>query len=514
METAFVAAVVGRAVVASSRAWRSAPHVRPSRQLRAGFWIALAAWARPELIPLAGALIVAVGHGAGSTPLLPSLARAAGPLVVGGAAWAALARSQTGELAAAGAIRKLATSDPYATSFDVAGVWLKNLLRLGTEGVEIGLGGTWSALAIASLAFLSIGARATRRAGAALLLGALAALALVCVNTTAPFQNLRYAAPTLYLLLLGALVGVRALDVRSRGLGVLGTVVLAAAVMQAARAFPKQIDHFARASRNIAEQQVEVGRRLGSLGAERVFVGDAGAIPYVSGLPAVDGLGLGGYHDLPFARASVHGIPAVFELIERLPPERRPDTLALYDSWWPGVGERFGERWFSVRIEDNVICGADEKVVYRADWQLLEDRSEMTRGALDRLDVADLVDERDHAVTFTRPRGGYVVDAVLLDANGRRRWDAGRLLAEGQSFAFELRHETRVERARLSITTDRHAAFEVRIGGATLEPEAVPGSAEGWIALAVPLPAASPGERVTVVARAGGLRIFAATLHL
>src|SRR5262249_48432244 len=154
---------------------------------------------------------------------------------------------------------------------------------------------------------------------------------LVCLNTTAPFQNLRYATPTLFLTLLAAILGVYASALRNRWLGLVGVAVLAASAGGAARAFPKQIDHYPRASRNLAEQQVEVGRRLRELGAEHIFVGDAGAIRYVSDLPVIDGLGLGGYRDLPFARASVHGIPSVIELIERLPANERPDTLAIYD---------------------------------------------------------------------------------------------------------------------------------------------------------------------------------------
>ena len=42
-------------------------------------------------------------------------------------------------------------------------------------------------------------------------------------------------------------------------------------------------------------------------------------------------LGLGGFHQLPFARASVHGVPAVVELIERLAADKgcTPAQLAL-----------------------------------------------------------------------------------------------------------------------------------------------------------------------------------------
>lgn len=505
METAFVAMIAGRALVATSRTWRAPPHRRPRAQLRAGLYIALLACARPECTPLALLLGVAVLHGAGTTPILSSLARAAGPLAVLGAAWALVVRRSTGEWAAAGAIRKLATSDPYGTTIDVASVWLKNLLRLGTEGVEIALGGGLGAAAIVGLALLGLSHRETRRVSASLFVGAVGALALVCLNTTAPFQNLRYATPTLFLLLLGAIVGVYACALRSRIIAGVATAVLAVAVGNAARAFPKQIDHYARASRNIAEQQVEVGRRLRELGAERIFVGDAGAIRYVSDLPAIDGLGLGGYRDLPFARASVHGIPSVIELVERLPKEERPDTLAIYDSWWPGLGERFGHRWFSVDIDDNVICGGDEKAVYRADWRLLEDRAAAASGALDRIDVADLVDERSHRLDFTRPRGGYVVDAVREDASATERWDAGRLLAVGQELSFDLVLAADAEHPTLVVMSDEPAGLVAVHRGVHSRLEMDPGGAgEGsgrrWLAARAALGPTKSGDRVRLVA--------------
>jgi hypothetical protein len=512
METAFVAMIAGRALVSVSRTWRAPPDQRPRAQLRAGVFIALLGWARPECVPLALLLAVAVGHGAGTTPLFASLARALGPLAALGGIWALIVRRATGEWAAAGAIRKLATSDPYGTSIDVAGVWLKNLLRLGTEGVEIALGGGLGALATVGLAFMGLTHRETRRVSAALLVGATSALALVCVNTTAPFQNLRYATPTLFLILLAAIVGVYASSLRHRTMGLAGALVLALAVAGAARAFPKQIDHYARASRNIAEQQVEVGRRLRELGAKRVFVGDAGAIRYISDLPVIDGLGLGGYRDLPFARASVHGIPCVIELIARLPHDERPDVLAIYDSWWPGVGERFGHRWFSVKIDDNVICGADEKVVYRADWRLLEDRGEPFATVLDRIDVGDLVDERNHRLEFTRPRGGYVVEAVRLDERGIERWDAGRLLAAGQELSFDLVLAADAEHPTLVVMSDERISLVASMGGDSIPLEGTPGEAAGrWLAARARLGKAKKGDRVRLVAGRSA-RIFSILL--
>jgi hypothetical protein len=50
----------------------------------------------------------------------------------------------------------------------------------------------------------------------------------------------------------------------------------------------------------------------------------------------------------------VHGVPAVVELIERLPPEDRPDVMALYPGWWKGLADRFGTPVDRVTIADDV----------------------------------------------------------------------------------------------------------------------------------------------------------------
>src|SRR6185437_7388175 len=163
----------------------------------------------------------------------------------------------------------------------------------------------------------------------------------------------------------------------------------------------------------------------------------------------------------PFARASVHGVPAVVELIERLPPDQRPDVLALYPSWWPGLADVFGRRVDAVRIEDNVICGADEKVVYTADWSALAPPGEVREGALDELDVGDLVSEREHAYEGSMPRGGWVVGRVLPLASGPR-FDAGRIVPEGRRESFAIRPGA-AGRAALVVRTDGGGEGEARV---------------------------------------------------
>ncbi|MFO0553325.1 MAG: hypothetical protein U0271_33385 [Polyangiaceae bacterium] len=510
METSFVVAILGRALLAVRDATVAPPEARDRAQLKAGLWLGLLAVSRPESAPFALAAAVAVAHAAGSRPLLGSLARSIAPTLVGLGALALVNRALTGEASAAGAVRKLWTSDPYASGQDVAIAVVVNGVRLYTEGFEIALGSPWAARGLFLLALVPAILRGDRRIAVPLVLGAIAALALVTLNKTAPFQNFRYVVPSASMLAYAAAVGLGSLARRGRALAFVGPALVLALSMSAARAFPRQASHFEKSAKNIAEQQVEVGRRLAALDPKprRVFVGDAGAIPYVSDLPALDGLGLGGYHDLPFARASVHGVPAVVELVERMPATERPDVLAIYDSWWPELGARFGERLFSVRIEDNVICGDPEKTVYRARWDLLEDRAALEAGALERVDVGDLVDEREHALAFTQPHGGYVVGAVHLDADGAPRFDAARVLAPGQKLAFTLRTADS-KRARLEVVTDsaEGTTAQISIGDARREAGVTLRGADAWGALVLEDVAVAPGMRVEILAGSGPLRV-------
>jgi hypothetical protein len=206
---------------------------------------------------------------------------------------------------------------------------------------------------------------------------------------------------------------------------------------------------FGRACRNIRDQHITMGRWLQKQSPKRVLVGDAGAILYASDARGLDIIGLGGYHEYPFARASVHGLPATIELIERMPPGDRPDVLAIFPTWWgvlptwfsTGVMERFP-------VEGNVICGGYEHVAYKADWHTLgvgEKIRALPDGdvkVVDMVDVADLVSERAHKYEFPRPAGGWTDMHILPDPSDARidMFDAGRRIAGGRSESFTMRN--------------------------------------------------------------------------
>ena len=203
---------------------------------------------------------------------------------------------------------------------------------------------------------------------------------------------------------------------------------------------------FGRACRNIRDQQVTLGRWLAPQKVTRVLVGDAGAILYAADKPGLDIIGLGGYHDLPFARAGVHGMAATIELMERVPPSERPDYLAIFPTWWGSFPTWFGPELVKrFPVEGNVICGGYEHVVYRADWHVLgtgaEPRS-FDKGVelRDELDVGDLLSEKRHDYSFTRPQNGWTDMKILSDPWNERRdmFDGGRRIGAGKSERFTI----------------------------------------------------------------------------
>jgi hypothetical protein len=216
----------------------------------------------------------------------------------------------------------------------------------------------------------------------------------------------------------------------------------------------------------------------------------------------------------------VHGIPAVVELLERLDDSERPDVFALYPSWWGGLADVFGRRVDAVRIDDNVICAADEKVIYEADWSSLAPPGEARPGAVDTIDTADLISERAHAYEASFPRGGWVIGAVLLDERGARRFDAGRIVPEGRSEAFTVNASVPRGPASLVMRTDAGGEITLRVAVEREGREAIStlvvvpprpggnGPADRWFEIRVSIADISGGDRVRVFADRGGFRGF------
>jgi hypothetical protein len=473
----------------------------------------------------------------------------------------------TGELSANGAIVKLAINQPFLTGAEKLDDYVQNLRYAVFRNVEYHFtDASIFGFLIPTLAGLSLATKETRRYGALLWAQIVGWLVLVALNGQVRWQNERYTMPAVAWLLLAAVLGVQAL-VRRRvrpsiavtalvgavaiqlvGIatrpggtlplvrfgwalplvgGVLAALALrvwhvrAAAVVTAlALVWIHQVDKvrdqkwfFARASRNIRDQHLVAGRWLAELGPKRVLVGDAGALVYASDAKGLDIIGLGGFHQLPFARAGVHGLAASIELIERMAPADRPDVLAIYPSWWGVLPTWFASGVLArFPVEGNVICGGYEDVVYQADWSVLGSGEALRvlpagETVRDAVDVADLVSERAHRYRFPHPSGGFTDMKILPDLAGDHGdvFDAGRRISPGRSESFRVKGLTSLAPAHLVMRTAPEAATTVRVfaghtdvGTMALTPT------DGWMEAVVALPAEAVRDDLDVELRNEG----------
>lgn len=299
------------------------------------------------------------------------------------------------------------------------------------------------------------------------------------------------------LALAGGALGAMLLRPRGLRAAIVGLAVLFAWDHQ----IPKMRDQkwfFGRASRNIRDQHITLGKYLHELAPRRVLVGDAGAILYESDRPGLDIIGLGGYHRLPFARAGVHGLPATLELVERIPDADKPDVLAIFPTWFGALPVWFASDVLKrFPVEGNVICGGYEHVVYRADWRVLGtgDRIRSVpegEAPYARLDVADLVSEQANGYVFERPSNGWTDMRLLADPTDPRHdmFDAGRRIAVGKWASWIARGLTPGQAAHLVVRTAPESSTRVRVrinrvdaGFLDLE------RTDGWVEASLAIPA-------------------------
>ncbi len=509
MEVAPFAAALGRTLVAleRTRAPVSARGglTRERAQWRLGAWGAALVLLRPEAVVLVAVFAVIAARGAGARSGLTAVLRGAIPGALATAAVLGANLLATGDPRSAGAALKLLSSNPYLSEVDRARVFAENLVTFYVKVLraEIAIVPI-AALALPVLALAGLASRRQRPVAAACILGALGWTLLVSWNGNAPHHNFRYYAPAIVLVAIAAAIGLATIARARGGSGRAVAGVLALAVFGlAAPCIPKQIEHYVLATGNIRDQHIEIGARIAALPhGSRVLLGDAGAIPFVSGRSAVDALGLGGYRRLPFARAAVHGEPATIELLEHLAPADRPTHLALYPNWFRTTTSRFGIEIDRVTLSNkNVICGGPTKALYLADWSALGDASVPSRpGALDEIDVGDVLSEEAHAYASPAPNGGWTTLDVLADGDGTRRFDGGRIIPAGGAESFVVRRAPD-GRARIVVRTDaRPGAAKVRTPREERDLVYEPAKDGAWTIGIADVASLVRGDRVEIVA--------------
>ena len=199
-------------------------------------------------------------------------------------------------------------------------------------------------------------------------------------------------------------------------------------------------------SLQIKEQQVSVGywiRENLPPGAS-VGVNDAGAMRYYGGHRTVDLIGL---TTNGLALPTRNGVGSLYETLEKMPEEKRPDYFAIYPTWFPGfdgsgvLDQEIARFAISDRPEVAGIVGGREVVVFRADWSLAQS-GEAFQGegsVKDTLDIADLGSETEHDYEMHMPLIGLEPANFLTrerSPDGEMVVDGGRGLPGAEEFTI------------------------------------------------------------------------------
>ena len=230
-------------------------------------------------------------------------------------------------------------------------------------------------------------------------------LAVVATSGLWSFQNYRYIAPALPLLMIPVAIGLapagRSPAVRRAWYA--GAIVLVLLFARAAR--PRVVADarlYAQGAMDTNTQVVAIGRYVhDKLPDANVMFHDAGAIAYYGDTRVFDMLGLVTNHQAAVAN---NGPGARFEFLESLPPAQRPTHFAYYPSWL-GTTELYGEvlRHTPLRraIEPRRFAGSSDMQLLVASFdhtgtgeRPLNDHSGWS--IVDRVDIADLASERAH----------------------------------------------------------------------------------------------------------------------
>lgn len=447
MEIALFGALFGRALVWLDRSRRLRWNVRAQSKAlwRLGMVCMLLVWVRPEAAVCVYAFAIFAARGVNDRPFL-SLFKTAAPAAFAVLAVLALNRLFSDSAASAGARLKLLSSNPFLSDADRAREFALNLGHFVALVLARAFTFRYGVLLLLALAALGLIGKKRRSLIATALLCAFLFALLVSWNGAARYQHLRYYAPVVMMLLFAAAIGAANAKKKHRrfSAAALGVLSLLGFVQ-----VPEQARFFTRAWSNIYDQQVATGKYLASHTPPNaiVLIGDAGAIPYLSQRNAIDALGLGAYHRVPFTKAAPHGEGAMLELIERLLPSMRPTHMALFPNWFPETTRLFGRELARFALNDNVITGGQTKVAYVADFSSMRPESfEST----DEIDVADVVSEEEHAYLSPAPHGGFTRAVVRAVSSGEPTFDGCRVTPQGEHESFVAKANGTKVRVRLA----------------------------------------------------------------
>ena len=295
------------------------------------------------------------------------------------------------------------------------------------------------------------------RQGTIMTLWIVTELSATALLTTAQMFHYRYQLPAFALgtlagsLALAAIAGalVRKENAATRNLVLLALPFLAISAWQ----FPRFLADYGQASHTVLILEVRTGEwiKANLPPGARIALTDAGAIRYYSEHPSYDLVGLTGSAEA--ALAWRQGAGSTYELIERTADI--PSYFATYDDVHalPLFRNTAMFQRELYRVQDpfaaRIAVPSDHVLVYAADWHLRhsgespyqQDVQELVKGLtlVDKLDIADLEDERTHGYRWwnTPEKGGFATEVHQLDYHRlphQRVLDGGRLLTGGEAF--------------------------------------------------------------------------------
>ena len=182
------------------------------------------------------------------------------------------------------------------------------------------------------------------------------AMALLAPFRGPGFQEGRYSIHLLPLALVSLAVAVSSLPRR------LQTAAIALYLGLALTTLPMAAWRYGRAVENINDMQVHLGHWVDANLPRnaRLALNDVGAIAYVSRREVIDLMGLVTPEILAYRRDGEEGVI-------RYVRERCPDYVIVFPAWFPLMTTRpdLLQPIYSVRLDHNLVAGADEMVVYR-----------------------------------------------------------------------------------------------------------------------------------------------------
>lgn len=358
----------------------------------------------------------------------------------------------TGSTAANGVKAKSILLTPIFYPFEVARQVISNFSELflnvlaGFEPAYLFPGAVF--FVVLGVARLALQADSLRSVGLALGLSFAAVLPSVVTLFSWNWHHYRYVLPFFPLFLLAVVAGIYALSESLAGDGQMRRYVtggLAGLVLVFSLSmFPGWASAMGRESSDIRRQQVYIGRWIqDNLPPDAVVgVNDVGAIRYYGKHPVVDLVGLA---TNGIAEPHRNGMGSLYEKLEEMPPEQRPDYFVVYNLWVGGLANAgiFGAEPIKTFTLDPAggLLADDEVFVWKADWSTANsgDRPLLHPGEniRDTLDVAELESERNHGYELRMPQPGLQPESTLARlayAGGQVVADGGRRVSGAESF--------------------------------------------------------------------------------